>query len=226
MLCFSRADIDRYVAEQRLDYVEDSTNAQLEARRNRIRHQLMPLLRDLYPSVDDTLQATMQRLSDVEQVYRSYVEELRTRLVKPYASRVPGLPMPMRSISLADLPEPRTTLLFELLRPYGFNGATVADITRQTASGRLFYSPTHVAERHRGLLLVAPITAPVSPSDSQSVRPWRRGDRFRPKGMQGTRLVSDFLKDLGLSRIERQHVWVRVDQADRILSVIGFRDAY
>jgi hypothetical protein len=43
--------------------------------------------------------------------------------------------------------------------------------------------------------------------------------------MQGTRLVSDFLKDLHLSRIERQYVRVLVDPNDRILSVLHLRDA-
>lgn len=228
MLCFSRADIDSYVDEHGLAYVEDSTNAELNARRNSIRHRLMPLLRELYPSVDTTMAANIERLCDTETVYRAHIEELRSRIVVPYQSRVPGLPMPMVSIDLAALPEPTGTVLFELLRPYGFNSAVVAEmLTPPHRSGRLFYSPTHVAEIHRMHLLVAPQADPVPPykEPMQSIRLWRKGDRFRPKGMRGSRLVSDFLKDLGLSRIERQHVWLLVDGDDRILSVIGLREA-
>ena len=103
MLCFSRADIDAYVAEHGLEYVEDYTNAELDARRNRIRHQLMPLLRELYPSVDDTMQANIERLHDTELIYRTYIDELRQRLIQPCPSRVPYLDLQMQAIDLQQL---------------------------------------------------------------------------------------------------------------------------
>jgi tRNA(Ile)-lysidine synthase len=253
MLCFSRADIDAYVAERKLDYVEDYTNALLDACRNRIRHQFMPLLRELYPAADQTMLANMERLHDTEELLDTYIDQLRQQLIKPYISILPATHYQLPHIEALDLSVQtfhetslQPTTLFELLRPYGFNAATVADITKaikqssnQAISGRLFYSPTHVAELHRGQLLIAPqfqLSTPssqFSDSNSQfsilnsqfSIRLWRPGDRFRPKGMKGTRLVSDFLKDLHLSRIEKQYVRVRVDVDDRILAVVGLRDA-
>ena len=237
LLCFSRADIDAYIAERGLHYVEDYTNAELDARRNRIRHQLMPLLRELYPSVDQTMLANMERLHDTELLLDAYVEQLRQQSLKPYVSILPATLYQLPPIEALDLSaEPfrettlRPTILFELLRPYGFNAATVADILAASETGRLFYTPTHVAELHRGQLLIAPIPAPPvetshETSLQQPTRLWRPGDRFRPKGMHGTRLVSDFLKDLHLSRIEKQYVRVRVDGSDRILAVVGLRDA-
>ena len=244
LLCFSRADIDAYIAERGLQYVEDYTNAELDARRNRIRHQLMPLLRELYPSVDQTMLANIERLNATEELLDTYIDQLRQQLIKPYTSILPAtdyqLP-PIESLDLTQLIAHHSSLitLFELLRPYGFNAATVADITQtikqsgnQPISGRLFYSPTHVAELHRDQLLITLQFQPSTPNsqfsifNSQfSIRPWRPGDRFRPKGMKGTRLVSDFLKDLHLSRIEKQYVLVRVDADDRILAVVGLRDS-
>ena len=227
LLCFSRADIDAYVDARGLAYVEDSTNAELDARRNRIRHRLMPLLRELYPSVDATMQANIARLSDVGEVYRAYVDDLRARVIHKYDSRLPSLPVAVQAIALSDIQalNPRRTLLFELLRPYGFNAATVDDILAARGTGRLFYSATHVAELHRGQLLIAPQSQLPASHHQPSTRPWRPGDRFRPKGMRGSRLVSDFLKDLHLSRIERQYVMVSVDADGVIRSVIGLRDA-
>jgi tRNA(Ile)-lysidine synthase len=240
MLCFSRADIDAYVAERGLEFVEDCTNAELDARRNRIRLQLMPLLRELYPNADATMLANMERLRDTELILDAYIGQLREQYIRPYVSILPSthyqLP-PIEAIDLSGEPFHETalqsTILFELLRPYDFNAATVADIAKairqsdnQTISGRLFYSPTHVAELHRGQLLIAPLTQSSNQTIRQSdTRQWRPGDRFRPKGMRGTRLVSDFLKDLHLSRIEKQYVLVRVDADDRILAVVGLRDA-
>ena len=251
LLCFSRADIDAYIAERGLEFVEDYTNAELDARRNRIRHQLMPLLRELYPSVDQTMLANIERLHDTEVLLDDYVEQLRQQLIKPYISILPTTHYQLPPIESLNLPKFQLSILnsqfstlFELLRPYGFNAATVADILNSstlplfhsstlplfhssTSSGKLFYSPTHVAELHRGQLLIAPnlFHSSTLPLFHSSTRPWRPGDRFRPKGMKGTRLVSDFLKDLHLSRIEKQYVRVRVDDSDRILAVVGLRDA-
>lgn len=226
LLCFSRAEIDRYVEENNLAYVEDFTNYELDARRNAIRLRLMPLLRELYPSVDETMAANIERLHDTEVLYRAYLDDLRARLVKPYSSRLPNLPFEILSLDLQQLSTlhaPHSTL-FELLRPYGFNAAQVVDMLRTKATGRQFLSPTHVAECHRGLLLLAPQVEPCPPQPS--TRLWRPGDRFRPKGMkEGSRLVSDFLKDLHLSRIEKAHVWLLVDDKGRIRSVIGLREA-
>ena len=204
LLCFSRADIDAYIAENHLDYVEDHTNAELDARRNQIRLRLMPLLRELYPSVDDTMAANIERLHDTELLYKEYIEQLRNQYVKPYLSRIPDLPMEILSIDLTQFVSNLSPFtfhlspLFELLRPYGFNATQVSDILSATEGGKLFYSPSYVVELHRGQLLIAPQVEPV---------PGRHplpGDRIRTK--KGSRLLSDYLKDLGLSRIERRYV--------------------
>ena len=160
--------------------------------------------------------ANIERLHDTELLYKEYIVQLRSRLVKPYPSHLPGLPFEILSIdlpSLISLPSPAHSLLFELLRPYGFNGATVSDILAvvergqipgSNPSGQIFYSSTHVAEIHRGDLLVAPQTEPVP---GRHPHP---GDRVvkQPGNRSKGRLLSDYLKDLGLPRIERKHLFL------------------
>ncbi len=246
MLAFPRAAIDAYVDEHALPFVEDSTNALLEARRNRIRHRLMPLLRELYPGVDATMQGNMQRLADTEVIFSAAVDQLRQRLVVPFVSRVPTVRFPVERILVSAIPEPRRTLLYEFLRPYGFNVTVVDDILRNpTAVGSRFRTHTHQAVIGRHGLYVAARVEPVAPTlveeeearfapgtasvlvdaDSLqrplSLRLWQPGDRYYPLGMTHRRLVSDAMKDRGLNRIEREHVFVVVDAADRIVWVVG-----
>ncbi len=234
MLCFSRADIDAYIDDNHLDFVEDHTNALLDARRNQIRHRLMPLLRQLYPSIDRTMADNIGRLYDTELVYKDYIESLRSSLVTRHPSPVPDLPFEILSL---DLPSLRSqfsilnsqfSILFELIHPFGFNASQVSDILRATENGKLFYSATHIAELHGGRLLIAPETSSLRPGEESHrmavgedsvTRPWQPGDRIRLK--KGSRLVSDYLKDLGLSRIERRYVLVDVDGQDRVLSIVG-----
>ncbi|MBO0949087.1 tRNA lysidine(34) synthetase TilS [Fibrella forsythiae] len=54
------------------------------------------------------------------------------------------------------------------------------------------------------------------------LRHWRQGDRFKPLGMNGSRLVSDFLADGKLSRRQRERVWV-LECAGQILCILGLR---
>lgn len=177
LLPFSRADIDDYVARHGLEYVEDYTNAELDARRNRIRHQLMPLLRELYPSVDDTMQANIERLHDTELIYRAYIDELRQRLIQPCPSRIPYLDLHMQAIDLAELTAtdlPLATLLYELLQPYGFSAPVVADISaalHAPRTGSCFRSSSHEAVIDRDRLVVAPLAPVVAPTLSVTAVP-------------------------------------------------------
>ncbi len=157
LLCFSRADIDAYVGQHHLDYVEDHTNALLDARRNQLRHRLMPLLRDIYPSFDTIMEANIQRLTEAGEVYEEAIEDLRQRVVK--SDRSPfGFSYDWIAIEDIENLSPQRTLLFELLRFFGFNTAVVDDMIGVLAAprtGALFLGTTHVATIDRGRLLVA-----------------------------------------------------------------------
>ena len=52
----------------------------------------------------------------------------------------------------------------------------------------------------------------------------KEGDRFRPFGMKGTKLLSDFYTDIKLPRIEKQRQWV-LCQGDNILWAVGKRSS-
>lgn len=54
------------------------------------------------------------------------------------------------------------------------------------------------------------------------IRKWSKGDRFKPFGMQGQKLISDLLIDLKLSVIDKESVYVLESKSD-IVWVIGIR---
>ncbi len=55
------------------------------------------------------------------------------------------------------------------------------------------------------------------------LRHWRNGDKFRPLGMKGSKLLSDFFNDLGFSAYQKQNVWIMEDANGLILWVVGYR---
>jgi len=56
-----------------------------------------------------------------------------------------------------------------------------------------------------------------------TLRPVKKGDRFVPFGMKGSKLVSDFMNDLKLPMIDRKQQLVVVDNQDTLLWVVGRR---
>ena len=59
---------------------------------------------------------------------------------------------------------------------------------------------------------------------SLTLRHPKEGDRFRPFGMKGTKLLSDFYTDLKLPRTEKQHQWL-LCHGDDILWAVGKRSS-
>ena len=52
---------------------------------------------------------------------------------------------------------------------------------------------------------------------------WQQGDRFRPLGMRGTKLVSDFFNDLGFTTFQKKTTPILVDSEDQIVWIVGYR---
>ena len=55
------------------------------------------------------------------------------------------------------------------------------------------------------------------------LRKWQAGDRFYPLGMKGSRLLSDFLKDLKLTTSQKENVSVLLTANGEIVWVVGYR---
>ena len=55
------------------------------------------------------------------------------------------------------------------------------------------------------------------------LRQWRHGDRFKPLGMKGSKLVSDFFNDLRLTQMEKDNSLIIEDKTGTIVWVVGRR---
>ena len=248
LLPFGRDEIESYAVNHGLQHVEDVTNQSLEYRRNQIRHQLLPLLRELAPGFDATMQANIQRLQETEQLFAQKIADYKRRLVHQSDDG------DYLILSEIDDLRPQETIFFELLRDYGFKSAQASAILAglHGASGAQFFSTTHRLVRDRERLLLAPLTRQVQTCkvtfevkernavdlradkseaffDADKVhfplheRQWRNGDRFRPFGMKGTKLLSDFFCDEKMTLLEKEQQLLLCDADDNILWVVGRR---
>jgi tRNA(Ile)-lysidine synthase len=77
LLTLWRQDVEAWLRERHIGWREDETNADPSYARNRIRHQLLPLLRAEYnPRVDETLARMATLAADDEQYWEGQVGDL------------------------------------------------------------------------------------------------------------------------------------------------------
>ncbi|AQG79983.1 tRNA lysidine(34) synthetase TilS [Spirosoma montaniterrae] len=266
LLFATRNDLAVYAQQTGLVHREDSSNAEDKYARNRIRHQVVPVLTDLNPGLlTDTLPRTVERLRAAEVLVQTELARSWHALVTKQNDAI-FIP----ADALLTLPEPGFRLA-EWLRPYGFGPEPVAQMLNALSrqSGQAFLSATHRITHERAGLLLEPLPVaadyelvltewPDTPIDVAGqfqltvscfdkpddfrppadaalacldadrltfpiiIRPWRQGDRFRPLGLSGTKLVSDLLNDLKISRSEREQTAVLLSGGD-IAWVVGRR---
>ena len=79
LLAVDRADIDRYVETNNIPYAEDESNQDTVYTRNRLRHELLPLLEEIAPGSVGRIADTAQRLRADEAFLQQYCDSILPR---------------------------------------------------------------------------------------------------------------------------------------------------
>ncbi|MDD3080303.1 MAG: tRNA lysidine(34) synthetase TilS [Paludibacter sp.] len=156
LLNTTRNEIYDYLMKYDLNYVVDSTNAMTDYTRNKFRHQVIPLLEEINPSVRKTLYETIERFNAIEKVYNSAVTSQAVDMIVPTAN---GSEIDLDK--LTNLPD-RQVFLFEYLYEYGFHPDTIQQIGLSVDKdpGQIFYSENYKILHDRNKLLLTDIAKP------------------------------------------------------------------
>ena len=152
----TRSQITSYASQNNLQYREDSSNHSGNYQRNLIRHKLIPLLNELTPNAETKIVHSIQHL---KQVFEVYSHAIKQQIQQIKIER--GTHVEISNELLLKQPYP-STLLFELLHPYGFNQATcnaiIELIQHKTNhhSGQIFYSENYQLDVERNHLQLIP----------------------------------------------------------------------
>jgi tRNA(Ile)-lysidine synthase len=152
LLFATRSRIEEYCRTNKIDYREDSSNAETKFTRNKIRHLVIPVLRDINPSIEETLSRTAERLAGTNDLASRYIEGIRSR-----ASIADGKNTVFRLSELKDVKN-NDTVLFELFKGYGINSSTPHDLKKviNGRTGGKILTPTHRIIKNRDELIVSP----------------------------------------------------------------------
>lgn len=154
LLCVTRNEIETVLAEVGQDFVTDSTNLVDDVVRNKIRLDILPLMKEINPSVSDSIAKTASRVADVADALDDVVGGVASVLVKEKAKGV----VVIHADRLMTGPAPEY-VLFRLLKGYSFVPSQIEQIyaSVSTGSGRVFVSSTHRLLIDRDCIVVEPL---------------------------------------------------------------------
>lgn len=149
LLPFSREEIENYANENKIQWREDSSNASDKYFRNKLRHDIVPILKELNTGFLDSFQNTLHHLQQAESlvddasklVYEKVVEEKDNRL----------------EIHLKPLFEFKNYIayLYQWLKNYGFSAWNDIYELVEAQSGKQVFSETHVLLKDREKLILS-----------------------------------------------------------------------
>ena len=159
LLFFRKEAIAAYAAERELAYVEDSSNRELDYTRNFFRHAVLPLIESRIPHAVQQALQTIQRLQDGNTIVQHTLQQWKRKLLVN-----DGVQYRIPVLLLQQYPA-WTTVLWELLQPFGFTAGQHAEIIKLLHADNSSYvsGDRYRVIKDRKHLLVAPVQSEQAP---------------------------------------------------------------
>ena len=150
LLVFTREEIENFANENNISWREDSSNSSDKYLRNKIRHQIVPILKELNPSFLDSFQKTIQNLNQAQSLVDDASRIVYRKVVKEDENQ--------KIIDLNELLQLSNyqAYLYQWLSPFGFSAwQDIYDLAK-AQSGKQIFSEHFRLVKHRETLLLEP----------------------------------------------------------------------
>ncbi|MNX27223.1 tRNA(Ile)-lysidine synthase [compost metagenome] len=151
LLPFSRQDIENYAKENTIQWREDSSNASDKYLRNKIRHNLIPILKELNPAFMSSFEKTQNYLQEAQ----TMVEDASI-VVYQQVAKQEGDAIYFDLKQLKRLPNYKS-YLYQWLNEFGFKAwDDVYDLV-ESQSGKQVFSTDYRLLKDRDSLILSPL---------------------------------------------------------------------
>ena len=156
LLFAGRQEIEAFAKQNNLAFVTDSTNAQSDYTRNYFRNDLIPSIEKVFPETKQNILQSIKRFADVEQIYHESVAAAKKDLLEEKGNEIH---IPVLKLAKA---KPLQTIIFEIIKDYGFTAAQVFEAEKllNSDSGKYILSATHRILRNRNWLIISSLQEP------------------------------------------------------------------
>jgi tRNA(Ile)-lysidine synthase len=157
LLAVKRADLLSYALSHQIKWVEDSSNQSTDYTRNFLRHEILPVLKEQYPFIEDTLLDNTRRFRQGAVLYQKGLDFYKKRL---YLWKNDQLHLSVLLLQKSNL---ATTLLWEALKDFSFSSGQITEVEKllDANSGAYVDNPakTYRILRNRAHLVVTHLSA-------------------------------------------------------------------
>jgi len=154
MLALNKEEITAYAEQHNIAFREDASNKETKYKRNKLRHKVLPVLKELNPSLLENIKAFSQKMGDTQLIFQYGMEGIKKRVLKKCGS---DFYLPIRLIEKYGATQ---TILFETLKDFDFNSELSQAVFEilNAESGRKVCSPTHRILKDRNHLIITPLS--------------------------------------------------------------------
>ena len=150
LLFTDKKNILHFAGKNNLQHREDVSNSSNKYERNKLRLDIIPQLEEINPSFSNSFADNILYFNEAVGLFDEALHRVKKKIMREENGTV--------YISIPKLihHSAHSTILFELLQPYGFNSEQVKQIVEhfKAEPGALFFSPTHRLLKDRKELIV------------------------------------------------------------------------
>ncbi|WP_179345228.1 tRNA lysidine(34) synthetase TilS [Winogradskyella ursingii] len=150
LLPFSREHIEAYANKENIKWREDSSNSSRKYLRNKLRHEVVPILKEINPQLLDSFKNTLNHLNDAEVIIEDRIDNFRFEAVS-FANHN----YTTYDISAFKALKNPKAYLFEIFKDYGFTEWGDVYNLLDAQSGKQVLSSTHRLVKDRTHLILA-----------------------------------------------------------------------
>lgn len=149
LLPFSRAQILSYAKANAVKWCTDSSNADVKYQRNHLRHELIPVLKTVFPSFMDALSTTQAHLKASQNLLQNHLKDVEKKIIESSNSEEVHYSI----VELKKL-QPLRAYLYPLFHQFGFTDYDELFNLVNAQSGKQIHSETHTILKNRSSLIL------------------------------------------------------------------------
>ncbi|MFS4483176.1 tRNA lysidine(34) synthetase TilS [Hyunsoonleella sp. 2307UL5-6] len=160
LLPFSSEDIGAFAKEQNIKWRDDSSNKSVKYLRNKLRHEVVPILKEINPSLLQSFQTTLENLNDTADI----VEESTNAVLKRAIETMNEHYITFKISEFKKVNNPKA-YMFEVFKSFGFTEWNDMVDLLDAETGKQVLSNTHRLIKNRDQLLLSPFKTKDVPNE-------------------------------------------------------------
>ena len=150
LLSFSRSEIEEYANKQKLEWREDSSNESLKYLRNKLRHEVIPPLKETNPQFLQNFTTTQKQLSGIDAIVQDAVDKVFKEVVEKVTEDEIHFSIPkLKKYNNVE------AYLYQLLKDYNFTAWDDIVSLLDAQSGKYVLSNTYRLLKNREQLILS-----------------------------------------------------------------------